>query len=227
MCDLTNDVVALLKSLHFVERKIPKHEYLFREGAATKELFVIEEGIIQLSKITPDGKELCLKLCQSDEMIGELSIFSEHAIHMYHAKAMTDVSVLVITKETIEQALSHHPPLSVAFMKWMSEHYRKTETKFRDLLLNGKKGALYSTLIRLTNSYGENLDNGILINVQLTNQQLANFCGTARESVNRMLSVLKKNQIISYHQGKLLVHRLDFLKSEINCDECPVEYCRI
>lgn len=39
----------------------------------------------------------------------------------------------------------------------------KQHTKFRDLLLYGKKGALYSTLIRLANSYGKEVDGGILM----------------------------------------------------------------
>ena len=53
------------------------------------------------------------------------------------------------------------------------------------------KGALYSTLIRMTNSYGVLKENGILIDLPLTNQELANFCATSRESVNRMLNELK------------------------------------
>ena len=43
------------------------------------------------------------------------------------------------------------------------------------------KGALYSTLIRLANSYGITRSDGILINIVLTNQDLAKFCAAARE----------------------------------------------
>lgn len=55
-----------------------------------------------------------------------------------------------------------------------------------------QKGALYSTLIRLSNSYGVERSDGILINIVLTNQDLAKFCAAARESVNRMLGDLRK-----------------------------------
>ncbi len=44
----------------------------------------------------------------------------------------------------------------------------------------------------MTNSYGVLKENGILIDLPLTNQELANFCATSRESVNRMLNELKK-----------------------------------
>jgi CRP/FNR family transcriptional regulator len=109
----------------------------------------------------------------------------------------------------------------------MSDHFRKTQTKFRDLVLNGKKGALYSTLIRMTNSYGSTVDEGILIDLSLTNQELGNFCGTSRESTNRILSELKRDDIITSLNGKIVVKNLQYLKNEIGCENCPAVYCSI
>src|SRR5690606_10208927 len=100
--------------------------------------------------------------------------------------------------------------LAFEFMKWMSDHFRKTQTKFRDLVLNGKKGALYSTLIRMTNSYGVQTNDGILIDLPLTNQELANFCATSRESTNRILNELKREKIISVRKGKIIVHNVQY-----------------
>jgi CRP-like cAMP-binding protein len=125
------------------------------------------------------------------------------------------------------KSLLKNSKLALEFMKWMSDHFRKTQTKFRDLVLHGKKGALYSTLIRMCNSYGIMKEDGILINLQLTNQDLANFCGTSREVVNRMLSDLRKKGIISMRKGKIKIHNLKYLREEINCEDCPPEICRI
>jgi CRP-like cAMP-binding protein len=79
----------------------------------------------------------------------------------------------------------------------------------------------------MTNSYGVHKDNGILIDLPLTNQELANFCGTSRESTNRILNELKREEIISIKKGKILVHDLDFLRQEIGCENCPAVYCSI
>ncbi|GAA3320238.1 hypothetical protein GCM10020331_030400 [Ectobacillus funiculus] len=89
-------------------------------------------------------------------------------------------------------------------MPVMTDHIRKQHTKFRDLVLYGKKGALYSTLIRMTNSYGVPVENGILLDVQMTNQDLANFSSTTRESVNRALNELKGMGILSFEGRKKL-----------------------
>jgi CRP/FNR family transcriptional regulator len=112
-------------------------------------------------------------------------------------------------------------------MKWMSQQYRKTQAKFRDLVLHGKKGALYSTLIRMSNTHGMKTNKGILIELPLTNQELANFCGTSREVVNRLLSELRKNEIISIDKGTITINDLEYLKREIDCEDCPAVICRI
>lgn len=58
----------------------------------------------------------------------------------------------------------------------------------RDLLTLGKKGALYSVLIRLSHTYGVHSAEGVLLNVEMTNNDLPNLCGTTREGVNRLSS---------------------------------------
>ena len=61
---------------------------------------------------------------------------------------------------------------------------RRQQAKYRDLLLYGKKGAFYSTLLRLANSYGIKRDDGIYIDIALTNQELAEFAATSRENLH-------------------------------------------
>ena len=55
----------------------------------------------------------------------------------------------------------------------------------------------------MTNSYGILKENGILIDLPLTNQELANFCATSRESVNRMLNELKSKVQFQFIKEKL------------------------
>ena len=104
---------------------------------------------------------------------------------------------------------------------------RKQHSKFRDLILYGKKGAIFSTLIRFANSYGQKVDDGILITVPLTNQELANYSSTARESLNRIFSDLRRQNVIEMRDGLILIRDIDFLKREIQCENCGREICNI
>ncbi|WP_226037667.1 Crp/Fnr family transcriptional regulator [Aquibacillus saliphilus] len=207
---------------------IEKNSFLFQQGEEASELYVILSGRIQIGKISPDGRELTLRICSKGDIIGELSLYTDDEIkYLLNAKVLEDSEVAVIKKAQLEKRLLEDSKLAVEFMKVMGENFRRDQTKFRDLVLHGKKGALYSTLIRLTNSYGLKKDDGILIDMVLTNQELANFCGTSRESVNRLLNDLKRNNILSMEKSKIFIHDLQHLKNEINCENCPIVLCSI
>ncbi|PEI91580.1 Crp/Fnr family transcriptional regulator [Bacillus pseudomycoides] len=223
---LSEDLKELLASVEY-KMQINKGSYIFQEGVEAKELYIVRSGKVQISKVSADGQELTLRICSKHDIIGELTLFTDNAKYLLNSKCLEDVEVGVIKRDALEKALLEKPALAFEFMKWISEHLRRMQTKFRDLVLHGKKGALYSTLIRMTNSYGILKENGILIDLPLTNQELANFCATSRESVNRMLNDLKKQGIISIHKGKITIHNLQFLKCEIACEDCPTSICSI
>lgn len=209
-------------------KSVEKGTFLFYEGDEAHEIYVIKQGLFQVSKLTPDGKELILRICKKDDIVGELTLFSDDPTYLLSAKALKHGEVYVIQKDKLERKLLENQQLAFEFMRWTHNHMRKFQSKIRDLLMNGKKGALYSTLIRLSNSYGVPKENGILIDLVLTNRDLANFCATTRESVNRMLVQLRNKDIIEYDKsGKIVIKNLQFLKNEIGCENCPIEICNI
>lgn len=219
-------LTLLFNTVHHI-KKIEKGTFLFQEGSSANELYIVQSGVIQLSKIIPDGRELTLRMCSTGDFISELDLFSPAPKYLLSARVAESGEVAVIMKDKLEEKLAKSTELALEFMKWMSQQYRKSQTKFRDLVLHGKKGALYSTLIRISNSYGIRTSKGILLEMPLTNQELANFCGTSREVVNRLLSNLRRADVISIDKGLITIHDLEFLKFEIDCEDCPIEICKI
>lgn len=221
---------ALAIMLNEIGTVKPIHEgsHLFHEGDDANEIYLIKSGQIQISKLTADGKELLLRVCNSGDIVGELILFSDNATYFLSAEIIHSGEVIMLNKERIEKELLSNPSLALEFMKWEADHMRKFQTKIRDLLLNGKKGALYSTLIRLSNSYGVIHPKGILINMAFTNRELARFCAATRESINRMLSQLKKWDVISIEKdGRILIKNSKFLRDEIGCEYCSIDICNI
>src|SRR5699024_3697381 len=85
----------------------------------------------------------------------------------------------------------------------------------RVMLLYGMKVVLQSVLIRLQISFGVEAEEGILIDTQLTNQELAGLCGTSREVINRMLSDLKKQEVIKVERKYITVLDINALRRNI------------
>lgn len=224
--DTSIELKELLRTIHHIQ-KIEKGSFLFQEGSAANELYFIQSGKIQISKVVPDGRELTLRMCSHGDIVGEISLFTPSPKYMLNGRVVESGEVAVIYLSQLEEKLAKNHVLALELIKWLSLEHRKTQTKFRDLILHGKKGALFSTLIRLANSFGVIERDRIVIRTNLTNQELANFCGTSREVVNRLLSELRKKEIISIDKGIITIFNIDYLRKEIDCENCPTEICNI
>ena len=187
----------------------------------------MRSGHIFIVKYGASGRVLSLRLATRGSLIGELPLYEEEPTYIFSALARSAAEVYAIEFPVLQAYLEKHPHLSIALLKLLGMHMRKQHLKFRDLVLYGKKGALYSTRIRLANSYGMETEEGILISVPLTNQELANYSASARESLNRMLADLKKRGVIEMRGHLILIKNIDFLKGEIHCENCGKEICNI
>ncbi|MBT2645784.1 Crp/Fnr family transcriptional regulator [Bacillus sp. ISL-34] len=223
---LSNRMHAILDNKQQVKH-MEKGRYLFQESTPASDLYYIIKGKVEVSKVVPDGRELTIRISSENDLVGETVLFSQNPKYMMNAKMMEDGTVAAISKEALEEKIASDSQLAVEMMTWLSAQNRKNQAKFRDMLLHGKKGAFYSTLIRLSNSYGTEAEDGKVINLPFTNQELANFCGTSREVVNRMLAQLRKNNVISIKKGRITILDFDYLKQEIDCENCPIEICTI
>jgi CRP/FNR family transcriptional regulator len=203
--------------------------YLFWEGEPTGKLYYIRSGKVKLRKSTEDGKDFILSILQAGDMLCEPED-GMRAVHSFSAEVVENADIGVIQWKDLEILLYRHGDFAIRFLNWMALMHRVTDYKFRDLLLFGKPGALASTLIRLANSYGVAGPDGILIRLKLTNSELADFMGTTRESVNRMLNGLKEEGTIDVRKGRIVIMDLNALRQNCHCPTdpaCPKEVCRI
>src|SRR5690625_166679 len=224
---ISDELRHLLESLG-TDEEIRKNTYLFYQGKNANKVYLIQSGLVQISMASAQGREITLRICRKDDIVGELVLYYMDPKYLLNAQVIESGIVTAVSIDTLHRELERNRVLSVEMLKWVNNHLRRYLVKMKDLLLNGKKGALYSTLIRLSNSYGVQKEKGILINIILTNQELADFCGITREYVNRILGELRREDVISVmSSGKIFIKDLDYLKHAIHCENCPIEICNI
>lgn len=219
-----------LEQLFTAERKVRpfgKGDYLFQEGEPADNIFWLRSGKVQVGKLVSDGRELTIRVSKKQDMLIEMTLFEDHAVYMMNAKAIESGQAWTIPRQKLEQLLSADPKLMVLWLRYTQNEHFRTQSKLRDLVLNGKKGGVYSTLIRMGNTFGKQTKDGLFLDVPLTNQEMANLCGTSREVVNRLLAQLKKEGVIKMNRNQITLCDIDFLKREINCENCPIHICQI
>ncbi|KIL41677.1 regulatory protein [Gordoniibacillus kamchatkensis] len=218
--------LSKLKEIMYVSN-ISAGAHLYWEGDRADKLYFLHKGRVRITKSTDDGKQLIIYMHQAGDLFGQVDPVQE-SIHSFGAEVIEDASVGILQQKDLEVLLWQHGDLAVEFMKWMGLMHRLTQTKFRDLMLFGKPGALCSLLIRLGNTYGiDQQETRISISKKLTNSELADMIGTTRESVNRILGDLKKAGAICYENGHIVISDIHYLRDICHCEDCPKSICRI
>lgn len=222
---LSADNLAKLQQIMY-ESKVTTGSHLFWEGDPADKLYFIKSGRVKMTKSSDEGRHFILYMYQEGDLFGQVDPFRQ-STHVFNAEVIEDSAIGVILQKDLEVLLWQNGDLAVEFMKWMGLVHRMTQTKFRDLMMFGKHGALCSLLIRLTNSYGIEQGNQILITKAHTHTELADMIGATRESVNRMLSELRKANVIHIENSHILVKDLSYLQNICHCESCPKDICRM
>lgn len=214
---------------HFIEKetvqKIKANTVLFQEKDSVDHIFLLIRGSIAIGRIHMRGKEFILKMINGREPLIEYQLFKTNPHYHFSAKSLTDCELLMINREQFEKFIKENTIALSSLTEWLSTTYIKAQMKCQDLIMNGKKGGLYSILIRLCNSYGIATDEGILIDLPMTHQELANLTYGTREVIQRSLKELREIGVISYDQQKFTVKDINYLKEEVDCQNCAYEIC--
>ncbi|PLR76969.1 Crp/Fnr family transcriptional regulator [Bacillus sp. V3-13] len=208
-------------------QKVKAGTILFQEKDPVQHIYILLDGTVALGRIHLKGKEFILKILNGEELLIEYQLFKNSDKYHFFAKTISDCEMLMIKREHFEHYITHDHRALNALTTWLSTRYLKAQMKCQDLIMHGKKGGLYSIIIRLCNSYGVMTDEGILIDIPLTHQELANLTYGTREVIQRMLKELRELDVISYDQQKFLVKDLNYLRQEVDCQNCPFEICGV
>jgi CRP-like cAMP-binding protein len=206
-------------------QKFPIGAYLFQEKEEVENIYLLVNGSVSIGRVHVKGKDFLLKILSGEEMIIEYELFQRNPTYHFYAKTLSNCEMLVIKKSQFEEYVLSQQNVLGALANWLSTRYIKSQIKCQDLIMNGKKGGLYSILIRLCNSYGIATENGILIDLPLTHQELANLTFGTREVIQRMLKELREKDVVIYNQQRFMVKNLAYLKHEVDCQNCSKEIC--
>lgn len=204
-----------------------KGEYIFHPGDAAEYVYCVDEGEIFISRMQEDGKEMITNHLAGEAIFGALGIFSPAREHATYAKVKCASVIYKYDKKQFDQFIMANDDMKMEWMHWLDIERDRNASKMRDLFLYGKRGAMDSILIRLCNSFGVPVKDGILIDTQLTNQELAGLCGTSREVVNRMLAELKNEGIVKVERKYITVLDIQALRRNIHCERCTLDVCQV
>lgn len=167
--------------------KLRKGQSLFKEGDDGDHLFIVSNGKVKLGTKSPDGRENLLMILGPGDMFGDLSLF-DSGPRTSTATAVTDTKLLSLGQDKVIPWVKEHPEVSLHLLARLASRLRRTNEVVGDLVFSDVPGRVAKALIDLGVKFGDKREEGLFVNHDLTQEELAQLVGASRETVNKALA---------------------------------------
>jgi len=203
------DATALRRGI--IDVQLDRGERLFAEGDAGDKLYIILTGKIKLTKAAPDGRENLLSVHGPGEMFGELSLF-DPIPRTSSATAVTSAQLAGLAHDDLRAWLSTRPEVAMHLLQALAQRLRRINDVKADLVFTDVPGRVAKALLDLAERFGVQTPEGLQVNHDLTQEELAQLVGASRETVNKALADFTARGWIQLAAKSVLVTDTDRLR---------------
>ncbi|PSL05002.1 Crp/Fnr family transcriptional regulator [Cecembia rubra] len=181
-----------------------KGQILFYEGTKPLGVFCISDGVVKVYKTASNGKEQIIRLAKKGDFLGYASLLGEEA-YSNSATIVEDANICFVPREPFLKVLAEDTAFHRRVTKALCHDLGIMESKLTDATQKSIRERLAFTLLKLSETYGIDGKEGEKIDIVLTREEIAGIVGTATETVIRLLSEFKKDDLIDFQGKKIIV----------------------
>lgn len=180
-----------------------------------EKMIFLKEGIVKVSTMLEDGREYNITYTKGPDLLSLMcDTLREDVSYRTRIRVVSEeASFCLISREDFFRTARQDDKLKDYVEAYYRENLQRALYRQKCMTMNGKSGAVYSFLYNLIPLFGKECREGILIDVQVTNDDIAGFCGiSTRNSVNRILRGLREENVIRTVDNKILILNAEYLK---------------
>ena len=195
------------------ERSVEKDGFLFFQGDPAQTLYFLRRGKVRVSQVTPDGQQVLLRIVGAGALVGVVALV-ENNTYPASTQALEESLALSWSRAELVRLLEKIPRLALNALQFMSGQLQHFQDRYRELATERVERRLARTILRLANQAGKKTPQGVLIDLPLSRQDLAEMSGTTLYTVSRILSqwegkglvqVGRERVVITFPHGLVLV----------------------
>jgi CRP-like cAMP-binding protein len=160
---------------------------IFGPTRAPEHVYLLEEGVVRLFRLSADGGEVILGYVRPGELFGEVSVITDRPRETF-AECRATARVLRIPRGLFVQTVQANSAVLYELTKRIGERVRRYQSRLEDLVLRNARTRLALTLVRLLDEAATSGAAPGRLGFPLTQEELARLIGTTRQTVNIMLS---------------------------------------
>jgi len=176
-------------------------EPMFHQGAPVIGWYILCQGWAKLIFRTSQGKRVLLKLCHPGDILGGIA----HETHIVSAVAMGKAVASLLARDAAIALVRQHPELALEVSRQLSRDRHMLLGRLACFAYRSVRERLAKGLLELGKHYGVHCEQGLLIDLPLSRQDLAELLGASRQTVCQELRKLVKRDLIQTKGRRIIL----------------------
>ena len=195
----------LARSVTF--RNYRRGHLIFAQGEPGDSLFVISEGLVKVFVTSEEGEDMVLVTLRAPETFGELALI-DGGLRSASAEALEPTTTLTLSRGTLIELLQRHPTLAQALLSSLVGLVRRLTEQAADLVFLDLHGRVAKLLLTLAEERGRHEGQAVLLDLQVTQGDLAAMVGGSRQSVNHILHAFQRRGYLEIDGRRIVLKDL-------------------
>lgn len=202
---LSADAVRRVVSAgHSVTRAAGEH--FFEQGAPANVFYVLTDGRVKITQIAPEGHQVVLRLAAPGHPFGGVAAFGE-ALYPVGAEAVEPSTALGWDGHTMARLLGADATLAVNALHFVASRLRDVQDRYRELVTEKVERRVARALLRLARDTGRKVEAGVLIDIPLSREDLAEMTGTTIYTVSRLISSWEEKGLVEGGRQRIVIRK--------------------
>lgn len=179
-------------------------QVIFARGDEGRDIYLVTNGRVRLSVLTPEGRELSFAHAETGSIFGEVAVLDGGA-RTADATAVTKVTALALSKGALFRLMETWPAVREGIIKFLCNLVREADQQLEGI-------ALYPIEVRLARFFlasvrqkaGADAEGKVTLDLPISQSELALLIGASRPKVNAALAVLEDSGAIKRADRRLV-----------------------
>lgn len=194
-------------------RKKPRYSVIYQPGESSDHIYLLCKGAVKISTHSREGKEVIKQLIHPEAIFGELALVGETTRNETAQSLKEEVHYYTIRTADFQRIMSQNPTLSQRVLHLFGQRMMAAENKLENLIFKDARSRIVNFLHEVVAERGRRVGYEMLLKHSLTHQDIANITCTSRQTVTLVLNELRKENLIYFNRGRILVRDMEMLRS--------------
>ena len=193
------------------EKDFPRYTYIYRQGESPEYIYFLAGGQVKIGVTHEDGREMINRILHPEAVFGESGIFSNDPYHNFAYTLNNTVQTFRIPVSEFRNFVFNSPRLSRNVLSMIGNRLSNTERRLESLVFKDARSRIIEFLRSNAEKHGRQVGYETFFKHNLTQQDIANFTGTSRQTVTSVLNDLRKANLIYFNRTGILIRDLSKL----------------